>query len=131
MDRRVAVVIQRLRAQALPATGSTPAKSQRIITPTQISLDALAASVNLSASRLRVLFKTETELTIQQYVKRMKMQRAQELVRDTFLRVSEISTQLDWKDSSHFVRDYKRNFGVTPGEYRRSLNLAKENQTSW
>ncbi len=124
MDRRVAVVIQRLRAQTLPITSGTPAKAQRIITPALMSLDELAASVNLSASRLRALFKAETGLTIRQYVKRLKMQRAQQLVRDTFLRVSEISTQLDWNDNSHFVRDYRRAFGVTPGEYRRSLNEA-------
>lgn len=87
---------------------------------------ALAATVNLSVSRLRVLFKAETGLTIRQYVKRLRMQRAKELAGATFLHVSEIADLLKYNNASHFVRDFRRMFGVTPVVYRKTVNAGPE-----
>jgi transcriptional regulator GlxA family with amidase domain len=53
------------------------------------NLEALANSVNLSSSRLRHLFKDETGLTPAQYLKRMRLERARELMEESFLRLKE------------------------------------------
>ena len=50
----------------------------------------LAASVNLSPSRLRHLFKDETGLTPAQYLKRLRLERARELLDTSFLRLKEV-----------------------------------------
>jgi two-component system, response regulator YesN len=92
----------------------------------RLSLIELAVLVNLSPSRLRTIFKAETGLTIPQYVKQLKMQRARELVRETFLRVSEIAAYLEFDDPSYFVREFKRTFGQTPNAYRQAGNSSHE-----
>jgi AraC-like DNA-binding protein len=50
--------------------------------------------VNLSPSRLRVLFKAETGETIAQSARRVRMQSAEHLVANTFTRINEIADQL-------------------------------------
>jgi AraC-like DNA-binding protein len=46
------------------------------------------------------------------------MQHAATLLTTTFLSVKEIVRRVGCTDESHFVRDFKRFYGVTPSEYR-------------
>jgi AraC-like DNA-binding protein len=126
VDRRVFAIIQQLQSQIFPSNGKLPALQWNKPPSARKSLDELAASVNLSASRLRVLFKRDTQRTIPQYIKHLKLQRAQELLRKTYLRVTEIADHLDFDDASHFVRDFKREFGVTPTGYRKLVTEDQE-----
>jgi AraC family transcriptional regulator len=81
---------------------------------------ALAAYVNLSPSRLRHLFKEETGLTPAQYLKRLRLERAKELLEGSFLRLKEVMPLVGIKDESHFVRDFKKAHGLPPRRYRRT-----------
>ena len=46
------------------------------------------------------------------------MQRAQELLQNTFLSVKEVAFSIGVRDVSHFVRDFKKLCGQTPSEFR-------------
>jgi transcriptional regulator GlxA family with amidase domain len=103
MDQRVLTVIALMKhdpRQALP-------------------LSRLAQSVNLSTTRLWYLFKAETGSPPGRYLKTLRMQDATTLLADTFLSVKEIIARVGFTDESHFVKDFKRIYGVTPTEYRR------------
>jgi len=78
----------------------------------------LAQVVNLSYSHLRHLFTVETGLSPAQYLKMLRMQHARQLVEETFLSVKQIMTMVGLKDESHFVRDFKRMYGVSPTNHR-------------
>jgi transcriptional regulator GlxA family with amidase domain len=82
------------------------------------TLAELAAYVNLSTSRLRHLFKEETGVTLSEYVKLLRLRRAAELLATTFLSVKEVMTETGLKSQSHFVRVFKRAYGLTPTRYR-------------
>jgi AraC-like DNA-binding protein len=84
-----------------------------------LPLSRLAQSVNLSPTRLWYLFKTETGSPPGRYLKTLRMQDATMLLVDTFLSVKEIIARVGFTDESHFVRDFKRIYGVTPTEYRK------------
>lgn len=92
-----------------------------------LSLQALANSVNLSASRLRHLFKEVTDVPLHQYVTLLRMHRAAYLLRTEFLTVKIVLTKVGIKDESHFVRFFKQIYRLTPAQYRDHYAAQQEN----
>ena len=88
----------------------------------QISPDSLAEEVNLSASRFRVLFKSEVGTTITRYIRTTRLLKAAELLTSTYERVSEISYAVGFEDPGYFAKAFRRSFGCSPSEYRRRAN---------
>lgn len=86
------------------------------------ALAELARTVNLSSSHLYHLFKLETGMAPTRYVKVLRMNKAKELLETTFMSVKEIVTLIGANDGSHFVRDFKRQYNMTPTQYRRLLD---------
>ncbi|HKR01811.1 MAG TPA: AraC family transcriptional regulator [Pyrinomonadaceae bacterium] len=86
---------------------------------------ALAASVNLSYSRLCRLFKAETGETPAQYLKTMRMREAAELLSTTFLSVKEVMNRVGLKNKSHFTHDFTKIFGTAPVRYRAQHRTAR------
>lgn len=105
MDRRVQSVI----------------KLMEVSLDQPLSLDDLARSVNLSPWRLSHIFKTETRTPPLQYLRTLRMQHAKRLLETTFLSVKQIMTEVGVRDGSHFVRDFKTTYGLSPARYRQSF----------
>jgi AraC-like DNA-binding protein len=78
----------------------------------------LTPVLNLSSSRLQHLFKSETGLTLAQYLKDARMQKAQLLLDSTFLSVKEIMHRVGINNASHFARDFREVSGLSPTRYR-------------
>lgn len=93
------------------------------------SFDEAADFVNLSASRLRHIFTLETGVSPAQYLRRLRMEQAKELLESTWLSVLQIVLRVGLQDRSHFERQLKRLYGLTPAQHRarsRLTILAKE-----
>jgi len=90
------------------------------------TLGKMARSVNLSPPYFCYLFKTITGIPPAKYLKALRMQQAAILLTTTFLSVKEIVGRVGLTDESHFVRDFKRFYGVTPSEYRNGTFLSSE-----
>ena len=84
----------------------------------QVTLDDLAQSARLSRSRVSYLFRTQTGLSPLQYIKRLRMEKARELLETTSLSVKQIRARVAMRDRSHFVREFKKTYGVTPSQCR-------------
>ena len=82
------------------------------------SLEQLAEFVRLSPSRLNHIFKMETDVSLNQYLKSLRLIKAKNLLETTFLNIKETMANVGVNDLSHFVRDFKKAFGMTPSEYR-------------
>jgi AraC family transcriptional regulator of arabinose operon len=91
----------------------------------ELSLDVLAQSVNLSTSRFRHLFKAETGTTPAQYLKSLRMSRAKKLVETTFLNIKQIMCSIGVRDKRHFAKDFERTYGLTPTQYRARLRAGR------
>jgi transcriptional regulator GlxA family with amidase domain len=90
------------------------------------SLGEMAESVNLSPPYFCYLFKSVTGVPPARYLKSLRMQGAATLLTTTFLSVKEVVRRVGCTDESHFVRDFKRMYGVTPSEYRNGILRAVE-----
>src|SRR5690242_360055 len=88
---------------------------------------SLAASVNLSYSRLEHLFKAETGMTPVSYLKKLRIEKARQLLETTFLTNQQIIVQIGLYDESHFIKDFKKAYGLVPGEYRRQRRAFSNN----
>jgi len=84
----------------------------------EFPFDKVAKTLNLSPSHLRHLFKSETGMAPVRFLKYLRMQKAKDLAETTFLNVKEIMISLGINDESHFVRDFKKTFGLTITAYR-------------
>ena len=78
----------------------------------------LALLVNLSASRFRHVFKEETGVSINQYLRERRLERAEFLLRTTFLSIKEVAMESGLSSTSHFVRHFKQKYRVSPRAYR-------------
>ena len=82
-------------------------------------LSKMAQSVNLSPTRLSYLFKSEIGSPPARYLRTLRINDAATLLASTFLTVKEIMVRVGFSDESHFVRYFKRSYGMTPTQYRR------------
>ena len=57
-------------------------------------------------------------MSIGEYLKNLRMQKAGELLETTSLNVKEVAAAVGMRDQSHFVRAFKKSYGLTPSQYR-------------
>src|SRR5687768_11299785 len=81
-------------------------------------LDEASSIANISSSRLRHIFKSELGLSPIQYIRQQRMRKAKELLETTYLNIKEIMIRVGVNDESHFVRDFKKVYGLSPTQYR-------------
>jgi AraC family transcriptional regulator len=86
----------------------------------ELSLTDIAAVINMSSYHFAHLFKETTGETPHQYVVRFRLEEAQKLLRETKLSTLEIALAIGYNSPSHFSAQFKRYFGVSPIQYRRS-----------
>ena len=77
----------------------------------------IAQSVHLSSSRLHHLFKNETGKSLVGYRRDLQLERTKQLLETTFLSIKEVAANVGISGISHFVRDFKKAYGMRPSEY--------------
>lgn len=60
-------------------------------------------------------------MTAAQYLKSLRMQRAKQLIDSTFLSTKEIMQKVGMRNESHFVREFKKIYGLPPASYKQRL----------
>ena len=80
--------------------------------------EAIAKEAGLSQPRLRTLFKESTGIPLGQYLKLLRLETARRLLENGFPAVQEVMDKVGIQDPSHFNRDFKATYGVTPAKYR-------------
>lgn len=83
-----------------------------------LSLDMLAEKVYLTPHYLSSMFVREKGTGINKYIKKVRMERARELLRDTNMKISDICVRVGYANLSYFCRCFRNEFGVTPEQYR-------------
>jgi two-component system, response regulator YesN len=84
----------------------------------KITLDEVSSYLYLNPSYFSRLFKKEVGETFVEYVTKMKINRAKELLEQTADSVGKICERLGYDNQSYFIKIFKNIVGVTPIEYR-------------
>ncbi len=91
---------------------------------TDLTLAELAATVHLSAYHFARQFKAATGLPPHQYVVTRRVERAQQLLRQTDLPLVDIAASAGFSDQSKLCGHFKRVVGLTPRQFRKSASIA-------
>lgn len=81
----------------------------------------MAALLGVSAGQLRRLFMRSLGAAPRQLLCNLRLEAAARLLADPGIRVKEVQALVGIADASHFCRDFRDRFGVSPTEYRYGL----------
>ncbi len=84
----------------------------------ELDVQTLCDYVNYSRSYLSRVFHKETGFTIPEYVNKVRMENAMELLRETPLSLREVAASVGIHDSFYFSKLFKKHTGQTPREFR-------------
>ncbi len=87
------------------------------LSDTALSNQQLAHVLGISEVYLRKLFLKELNVTPKQYVLKMRMQKAKQLLIDTPYSVTAIAEECGFSSLYHFCRAFKQHTGLSPTEY--------------
>lgn len=88
---------------------------------TDLTLTKLADRLNLNPTYFSRLFKEKTGMSPKQYILKIRMDRAKELLSHTQYTVKEISNSVGFPDSLYFSRLFKKYEGQSPLTYRQNI----------
>lgn len=81
-----------------------------------------AGEVCLSPNYFGDLIKKELGRTAQEYIRHYVIDRAKELIAENEMNVSEVAYELGFKYPHHLTRVFKKVTGITPNEFRLTVN---------
>ncbi|GGD48531.1 response regulator [Paenibacillus nasutitermitis] len=83
-----------------------------------LSLTRLAEVVYLNPTYLSVLYKQSTGNNLSEYIARIRLEKAKELLETTPLKIHEIAEKVGFETAGYFTRFFKKRLNVTPQEFR-------------
>lgn len=86
----------------------------------KISLKDLSGIFPMSEKYFCSFFKKQTNLTPVEYINRLRISKASDLLMLSDMNVTEISLECGFESLSYFIRQFKKITGVTPNQYRKS-----------
>ncbi|AZS13374.1 helix-turn-helix transcriptional regulator [Paenibacillus lutimineralis] len=83
-----------------------------------LSLSTVAEQLSLTPSYVTRYFKNKNGLPLMQYVSRIRIEKAKELLETTNFSIKEIVEQVGFVDENNFSRAFRKREGVSPTKYR-------------
>lgn len=91
-----------------------------------ISVEDIAASANMNRKNLYSVFKKLTGFSPRDYLIYYRMCKATALLESTNLSVETVAISVGYSDQFHFSKEFKKNVGYSPSEYRRTISQHPE-----
>ncbi len=84
-----------------------------------LNAEILAKRVYLSPGYLSAIFKEETGVNLNRFIRDIRMNKAKELLENTNMKISQISKSVGISNNSYFCRSFREYFGSTPESCRK------------
>ncbi|WP_059049844.1 response regulator [Paenibacillus senegalimassiliensis] len=86
-----------------------------------LSIEKIAEEVFLSPTYMCFFYKQETGETVVEYLTKVRMEKAKEMLRDPAIKFYEIASKVGYMNPSYFSKLFKKHTGVTPSAYRNEV----------
>jgi len=83
-----------------------------------ITVDKLSKHVNISRTECFRSFKQFTNKKPVEYINEYRLYRAAKMLMESGLSITEIALRCGFNNSAYFGKQFKRAYGVSPGNYR-------------
>lgn len=118
MDREVFIPTPRTRPHMMDQRVQHVTSFIRSNYQRKLTLREMANTVNLSPWWLCHLFKADMGTSPERFLCQVRMEKAKNLLENSFLSVKEVMSEVGMADAGHFARSFRAAYGVTPGKYR-------------
>ena len=101
-------------------------KAQEILNRTMKnppSIKELAGYIGVNQQKLMTGFKQMTGTSVYGYLRRIRMEKASELLKDTELTVALIAKEVGYHGDGHFQKAFTSLFGATPSKFRKEIRI--------
>lgn len=88
-----------------------------------ITLRALAEHFHYSEAYLSNLIHEQSGYTFSTILSSFKIEQATSLLQTTNLKLNDICESIGYKDTTQFIRDFKKRYEITPAKYRKQFIL--------
>lgn len=84
----------------------------------ELNLNDIANEFFIAPNYLYKKFKEKKDMTVMQYLENIRMNKAVELLKNTNISVTMVAGMTGYNDSNYFSRIFKKNYGISPREFR-------------
>lgn len=85
---------------------------------TPLTIEGMAAELHYNANYLSSVFRKETGQNFSEYLAAFRLAMAKKWLIETDMTVKEISERLQFQNSQNFIRSFRKQEEMTPGQYR-------------
>jgi len=89
----------------------------------EFAVPYLSASLGMSQPVLYKKVKAVTNLSVNDFIKFIRLQKAAQLVEAGQLSVQQVAAAVGFTDSKYFSKEFKKQFGVTPSDYAKNRSV--------
>lgn len=89
----------------------------------ELNLSLLSQIVNMNISSLCRAFKKKSGVTITNFINRLRIEKACQLLINTEMSISEIAFYVGYNSFSHFSSQFMRIVRQSPSDYRKTVNI--------
>lgn len=93
-----------------------------------ITVEDIADSAGMNRKSLYTVFKKLTGFSPRDYLIYYRMCKATNLLKVTNLSVETVAVSVGYRDQFHFSKEFKKNVGYSPSEYRRVIDQSPEKE---
>lgn len=86
---------------------------------TNLDLSTISEELHVSSSYFARIFKRHNGQTFLEYLTDFRMKKAKELLKNSTMKVFEISQAIGYEDPHYFSYNFRKNVGMTPSQYRK------------
>ncbi|MGI9607865.1 MAG: GlxA family transcriptional regulator [Acidimicrobiales bacterium] len=90
-----------------------------------LTVGGLAAAVGVSPRTLTRRFREALDITPQTYLEEVRVGAVRRLLEETQMPIDEVRTRVGFSDPTSFRRAFKRQTGLTPGDYRQRFSAVR------
>ncbi|GGH18989.1 helix-turn-helix domain-containing protein [Paenibacillus segetis] len=92
---------------------------------TDLTLEECASRLHYNANYISSVFRKETNYYFSEYLTMYRFKMAKKWLSETDMPIKDIAAKLRYNNSQNFIRSFRKQEGMTPGQYRDSNSASK------